>query len=176
MENFKQKLTRIKTLLFDVDGVLTNGQVFLMESGEFVRNMNSKDGYALQLAVKKGYRIAIITGGNSQIVKKALQGLGIEDVFLSQHDKLQCYKDYINEHDLKEDEILYMGDDLPDWEVMKTSVLGACPADSVDEILAIADYISPKKGGYGAVRDVIEQVMKVQGKWMTWFEEKDIKQ
>ena len=105
MENFKQKLPRIKTLLFDVDGVLTNGQVFLMENGEFLRNMNSKDGYALQLAVKKGYRIAIITGGSSQIVKKALHGLGIQDVFLSQHDKLQCYKDYINEHSLDEDEI-----------------------------------------------------------------------
>ena len=165
MENFKQKLTRIKTLLFDVDGVLTNGQVFLMESGEFVRNMNSKDGYALQLAVKKGYRIAIITGGNSQIVKKALQGLGIEDVFLSQHDKLQCYKDYINEHSLNEEEILYMGDDLPDYEVMKRVGLAVCPFNSAHEIKEICLYISSRNGGEACVRDIIEQVMRSQGTW-----------
>ena len=165
MENFKQKLTRIKTLLFDVDGVLTNGQVFLMESGEFVRNMNSKDGYALQLAVKKGYRIAIITGGNSQIVKNALQGLGIEDVFLSQHDKLLCYKDYINEHDLVEDEILYMGDDLPDYEVMKRVGLAVCPFNAAYEIKEICTYISSRNGGEACVRDVVEQVMRSQGTW-----------
>ena len=165
MENFKQKLTRIKTLLFDVDGVITNGQVFLMESGEFVRNMNSKDGYALQLAVKKGYRIAIITGGSSQTVKKSLQNLGIEDVFLSQHDKLQCYKDYINEHDLIEDEILYMGDDLPDYEVMQRVGLAVCPADAAHEIKEICLYTSNRKGGEACVRDVIEQVMRSQGTW-----------
>ncbi len=165
MENFKQKLTRIKTLLFDVDGVLTNGQVFLMESGEFVRNMNSKDGYALQLAVKKGYRIGIITGGSSQIVKKALAGLGIEDIFLSQHDKLQCYKDYINEHGLNEEEILFMGDDLPDYEVMKRVGIAACPSDSAHEIKEICIYISNRKGGEACVRDIIEQVMRSQGTW-----------
>jgi 3-deoxy-D-manno-octulosonate 8-phosphate phosphatase (KDO 8-P phosphatase) len=165
MENFKQKLTRIKTLLFDVDGVLTNGQVFLMESGEFIRNMNSKDGFALQLAVKKGYRIGIITGGNSQIVKKALAGLGIEDIFLSQHDKLQCYKDYINEHSLNEDEILFMGDDLPDYEVMQRVGLAVCPNNSAHEIKEICTYISGRNGGEGCVRDVVEQVMRSQGTW-----------
>ncbi|MES2761953.1 MAG: HAD-IIIA family hydrolase [Bacteroidota bacterium] len=165
MENFKQKLTRIKTLLFDVDGVLTNGHVFLMESGEFIRNLNSKDGFALQLAVKKGYRIGIITGGNSQIVKKALAGLGIEDIFLSQHDKLQCYKDYINEHGLNEEEILFMGDDLPDYEVMKRVGLAVCPSDSAHEIKDICLYISNRKGGEACVRDVIEQVMRSQGTW-----------
>jgi len=165
MENFKQKLTRIKTLLFDVDGVLTNGQVFLMENGEFVRNMNSKDGYALQLAVKKGYRVAIITGGNSQVVKKALHGLGIADVFLSQHDKLQCYKDYINEHNLNEEEILYMGDDLPDYEVMQRVGIASCPNNSAHEIKEISIYISNRNGGEGCARDIIEQVMRSQGKW-----------
>jgi 3-deoxy-D-manno-octulosonate 8-phosphate phosphatase (KDO 8-P phosphatase) len=165
MENFKQKLTRIKTLLFDVDGVLTNGQVFLMENGEFVRNMNSKDGYALQLAVKKGYRVAIITGGNSQVVKKALHALGIADVFLSQHDKLQCYKDYINEHSLNEEEILYMGDDLPDYEVMQRVGIASCPNNSAHEIKEISIYISNRNGGEGCARDIIEQVMRSQGKW-----------
>ena len=165
MENFKQKLTRIKTLLFDVDGVLTNGQVFLMENGEFVRNMNSKDGYALQLAVKKGYRVAIITGGNSQVVKKALHALGIADVFLSQQDKLQCYKDYINEHSLNEEEILYMGDDLPDYEVMQRVGIASCPNNSAHEIKEISIYISNRNGGEGCARDIIEQVMRSQGKW-----------
>jgi len=165
MENFKQKLTRIKTLLFDVDGVLTNGQVLLMENGEFVRNMNSKDGYALQLAVKKGYRIGIITGGNSQTVKKALESLGIEDIFLAQHDKLQCYKDYINEHSLNEEEILYMGDDLPDYEVMKRVGLAVCPFNSAHEIKEICLYISSRNGGEACVRDIIEQVMRSQGTW-----------
>ncbi len=165
MENFKQKLTRIKTLLFDVDGVLTNGQVFLMENGEFVRNMNSKDGYALQLAVKKGYRVAIITGGNSQVLKKALHALGIADVFLSQHDKLQCYKDYINEHSLNEEEILYMGDDLPDYEVMQRVGIASCPNNSAHEIKEISIYISNRNGGDGCARDIIEQVMRSQGKW-----------
>lgn len=165
MENFKQKLPRVKTFLFDVDGVLTNGQVFLMENGEFLRNMNSKDGYALQLAVKKGYRIAMITGGSSQIIKKALHGLGIQDVFLSQHDKLQCYKDYINEHGLNEDEILYMGDDLPDYEVMKRVGVATCPFNSATEIKEICLYISSRNGGEGCVRDIVEQVLRSQGNW-----------
>lgn len=165
MENFKQKLPRIKTLLFDVDGVLTNGQVFLMENGEFLRNMNSKDGYALQLAVRKGYRIAMITGGSSQIIKKALHGLGIQDVFLSQHDKLQCYKDYINEHSLNEGEILYMGDDLPDYEVMKRVGVATCPYNSATEIKEICLYISNRNGGEGCVRDIVEQVLRSQGNW-----------
>ena len=134
MRNFKEKLNDIKTFLFDVDGVLTNGTVLVMENGEIVRNLNSKDGYALQLAIKKGYRVGIITGGNSQAVKIALHTLGIEDIFLSQSDKLQCYKDYINENQLKEEEIVYMGDDLPDYEVMKRVGIASCPQDAAHEI------------------------------------------
>ena len=165
MENFKQKLTRIKTLLFDVDGVLTNGQVLLMPNGEYVRNMNSKDGYALQLAIKKGYRIGIITGGNSQIVKAGLETFGIKDIFLAQHDKLQCYKDYINEHELNEEEIMFMGDDLPDYEVMQRVGIAACPNNAAHEIKEISIYISSRNGGEACVRDIIEQVMRSQGTW-----------
>ena len=165
MKNFKQKLTRVKTLLFDVDGVLTNGQVFLMESGEVLRNLNSKDGFALRLAAKKGYRIAVITAGSSQMVKKTLESFGVQDVFLSQHNKLQCYKDFINEHNLNEDEILYMGDDLPDYEVMQRVGVAACPNNSAHEIKEICIYISNRNGGEGCVRDIIEQVMRSQGTW-----------
>lgn len=165
MENFKQKLTRVKTLLFDVDGVLTNGQVFLMENGEVLRNLNSKDGFALRLAAKKGYRIGVITAGSSQMIKKTLEGFGVQDVFLSQHDKLQCYKDFINEHSLNEDEILYMGDDLPDYEVMQRVGVATCPYNSAHEIKEICIYISSRNGGEGCVRDIIEQVMRSQGTW-----------
>ena len=165
MKNFKERLNHIKTFLFDVDGVLTNGSVLIMENGEVIRNMNSKDAYALQLAVKKGYRLAIITGGNSQAVKNALQGLGIEDVFLAQNDKLQCYKDYINEHNLKEEEIVFMGDDLPDYEVMKRVGIAACPNNAAHEIKQISIYISNRNGGEACARDIIEQVMRCQGTW-----------
>lgn len=165
MENFKQKLTKIKTFLFDVDGVLTDGKVLVMQNGEMLRNLNSKDGYALQLAIKKGYRIAIITGGNSLSVKTAMHNLGVQDVFLSQHDKLACYKDYLYTNDLKEEEILYMGDDLPDYEVMKRVGIAACPNNAAHEIKEISIYISNRNGGEACVRDVIEQVMRSQGTW-----------
>lgn len=165
MQNFKEKLNYITTFLFDVDGVLTNGIVTVMPNGEMVRNLNSKDGYAIQLAIKKGYRIGIITGGNSQAIKKALNDLGINDIFLSQHDKLSCYQNYLVEHDLKASEILYMGDDLPDYEVMKRVLIAACPRNAAHEIKDISIYVSDRKGGEGCVRDIIEQVMRCQGKW-----------
>ena len=165
MLNFKQSLTKITTLIFDVDGVMTDGKVLVMENGEMVRNINSKDGYALHLAVQKGYKIVIITGGNNVAVKNALSRTGITDVFINQHDKLQCYKDYIYANNLTDEEILYMGDDLPDWEVMKRVGVAACPNNSATEIKEICQYISSLKGGEGCVRDIIEQVLRVQGNW-----------
>jgi 3-deoxy-D-manno-octulosonate 8-phosphate phosphatase (KDO 8-P phosphatase) len=165
MENFKLKLTRIKAFIFDVDGVLTDGSVTLMPDGEQVRVMNIKDGYALQLAVKKGYKIAIISGGKSEMVRKRLNGLGIYDVYLGSHTKIDTYKEFIETYSIHPDEILYMGDDIPDYEVMKQIGVPTCPADSAPEIKEICIYISDKNGGKGAVRDVLEQVMRVQNKW-----------
>ena len=165
MENFKQKLNNIKTFLFDIDGVITNGQILVFENGEIVRNMNSKDSFAIQLAVKKGYRIGIISGGRSEPIKKILTNLGVQDVYLHQCDKLECFKDYIASYDLNEEEILYMGDDLPDYDVMKRAGIAACPADAAHEIKEICIYISNKNGGQGCVRDIIEQVMRCQGTW-----------
>lgn len=165
MENFKQKLTKIKTFIFDVDGVLTDGKVFVFENGDVVRNMNSKDGYAIHLAVKKNYRIAIISGGNNVAIKNLLLKAGVKDIFINQHDKLQCYKDFIAENELAEEEILYMGDDLPDWEVMNRVGLAVCPNDAASEIKALSLYVSNNKGGEGCVRDIIEQVLRVQGNW-----------
>ncbi|MEO6303413.1 MAG: 3-deoxy-D-manno-octulosonate 8-phosphate phosphatase [Bacteroidia bacterium] len=118
MLNFKQKLNKITTLMFDVDGVMTDGKVLVMESGEMVRNMNSKDGYAIHLAVQKAFRIVIISGGNNNAVKNALERTGVKDVFINQHDKLACYLDYLKLNNLKDEEVLFMGDDLPDHEIM----------------------------------------------------------
>lgn len=165
MLNFKQKLTQITTIILDVDGVLTDGKVLVMESGEMVRNMNSKDGYALHLAITKGYRLAVISGGNNVAVKNALARTGIADVFIGIHDKLICYNDYLQKNKLSDTEVLYMGDDLPDYDVMSRAGVAVCPNNAAVEIKQICDYISPNNGGEGCVRDIIEQVLRVQGNW-----------
>jgi 3-deoxy-D-manno-octulosonate 8-phosphate phosphatase (KDO 8-P phosphatase) len=165
MLNFKQRLNKITTIMFDVDGVLTDGKVLVMESGEMVRNVYSKDGYALNLAINKGYRVAVISAGNNLAIKNALARNGVSDVFIRQHDKLACYRDYLAVHNLKDEEIVFMGDDLPDYEIMSRAGLAVCPNDAVSEIKEICQYISPRNGGEGCVRDIIEQVMRLQGKW-----------
>ncbi|HET6245045.1 MAG TPA: HAD-IA family hydrolase [Bacteroidia bacterium] len=155
----------ITTFVFDVDGVLTDGNVILLPTGEQARRMNIKDGYALQLAIKKGYKICIITGGKCEMVKQRLKGLGINDIYLNISDKADKLEDYIYDNDLKKKHILYMGDDMPDYEVMLMAGIAACPNDSAPEIKEISAYVSHLNGGQGCVRDVIEQVLKVQGKW-----------
>ncbi len=165
MLNFKERLNKITTFMFDIDGVMTDGKVLVMESGEIVRNINSKDGYALHLAKNKNYRIVIISGGNNFAIQKALERTGIMDVFIRQHDKLACYNDYLLANGLSDEEVLYMGDDLPDYEVMSRVGVAVCPLDAAVEIKGICHYISGKKGGEGCLRDVIEQVLRVQGNW-----------
>lgn len=165
VENFKTKLTRVKTFVFDVDGVLTDGSISLLPNGEQIRTMNTKDGYALQLAIKRGYKILIITGGKSESVRIRLNSLGITDVHLGVSDKLNVFKEYIEIHRLNAEDILYMGDDIPDYEVMQRVGIPTCPLDSAPEIKDLCIYVSDKKGGKGCVRDIIEQVMKVQGTW-----------
>ena len=167
------RFRRITTFIFDIDGVMTDGSVIALETGEQPRTFNVKDGYGINRAVRLGYRVAIISAQNQIGVRKRLEYLGVTDIFIgtSPDGKLPIFKKYLAETGITEDEIVFMGDDLPDYEVMRTGVLKACPADSVDEILDLADYISPKKGGHGAVRDLIEQVLKAQGKWMSWFDQ-----
>jgi 3-deoxy-D-manno-octulosonate 8-phosphate phosphatase (KDO 8-P phosphatase) len=164
--NYKELLNNITTFIFDVDGVLTDGGVRLYPGEQPVRRFNSKDGFALQLAVKKGYRIAIITGGSSTGVKERMEMLGIKDIYLSASNKIEKLEELIYMYDLKKEEMLYMGDDLPDYEAMAACGVASTPNDGAPEIKAIADYISPKAGGMGCVRDVIEQTLKVQGRWM----------
>ena len=151
--------------MFDVDGVFTDGKVLVMENGEVVLNVFSKDGYAIHLAVQKKYKLVIISGGNNVAIKNLLSRSGIEHIFINQHDKLQCYKDFIYEHNINDEQVMYMGDDLPDYEIMSRVGVAACPNDSAPEIKSICSYISPKNGGEGCVRDIIEQVMRVQGQW-----------
>lgn len=155
----------INTIVLDVDGVLTDGTLLLMPGGLMVRRMNIKDGYALQLAVKKGYHIAVISGGDSAEVKDRLQKLGITDVYMKVQDKLSVLNEYMILNGLDLATTAYMGDDIPDYDVMKVVGLPACPADAAVEIKSLSAYVSPVNGGAGCVRDLIEKIMRVRGDW-----------
>jgi 3-deoxy-D-manno-octulosonate 8-phosphate phosphatase (KDO 8-P phosphatase) len=167
MESFLNKLKDITTFIFDVDGVLTDGSVFVTETGEQSRAFNIKDGYALQLAVKCGYNVCAISGSRSKTAIYRLNSLGITDVFIGAHVKINKFKDYLESKHILPTNVLYMGDDIPDLGVMKLAGLPVCPADAVEEIKAVSAYVSPFGGGKGCARDVIEKVLKVQDKWMS---------
>lgn len=171
-KSYKEYLEHITTFIFDVDGVLTNGNVSILTNGEMLRTMSVKDGYALKVAIVSGYNICIISGGSNEGVSIRLKGLGIEDVYLGAHNKIDQLNDYLTKNNIKKENVLYMGDDIPDYPVMKMVGLPCCPQDAVPEIKNISKYISHKKGGKGAARDVIEQVLKVQGKWSGNFSAK----
>lgn len=162
---FLEQLKYITTLIFDIDGVLTNGDIIASDSGEYLRTFNIKDGYALQLAVKKGYHVCIISGGRGEAMLKRFEGLGINNVFLGVADKVAVYQSLCEQYGLSAEQVLYMGDDIPDLKIMQLVGLATCPADAVPEIKAVSHYISPYNGGKTAVRDVIEKVLKVQQKW-----------
>lgn len=164
MDNFKERLKDIKAFVFDVDGVFSDN-VILSTDGDLMRFMNVKDGFAVKTAIDKGLIIAIITGGNSESVRQRFNILGVTDIYLSSPDKVDDYQDFYMKYNIKPENILYMGDDIPDFGPMKLSGLATCPADAVEEIQNISHYISDKKGGEGCVRDVIEQVLRAQGKW-----------
>ena len=159
-------LKKIQALAFDVDGVLSTNNVYLFnDDGQPIRTANIKDGYALQLAVKCGLQVAIITGGRSPLVRQRYERLGLQNIFDGVSVKIECFHHWCELVGLQPEEVLYMGDDIPDYDMLRLSAIGACPINAVPEIKKIADYISPIHGGKGCVRDVIEQVMKVQGKW-----------
>lgn len=171
-KSYKEYLNKITTFIFDVDGVLTDGTVHITSSGEMLRTMNIKDGYALKTAIDKGFNVCIITGGSNTGVEKRLAGLGITEIYLGAHNKIEQLDDYFNRKAINSENVLYMGDDIPDYPVMKVVGLPCCPQDAVQEIKAVSKYVSHKYGGKGAVRDVIEQVLKVQGKWSGNFDAK----
>ena len=155
----------INTIVLDVDGVLTDGTLLVMPGGLMVRRMNIKDGYALQLAVKKGYHVAIISGGDSPEVKDRLLKLGVTEVYMKVHDKLSVLQEYLLLNGLDAAHTAYMGDDMPDYDVMKHVGMAACPADAATEIKELSAYVSPFNGGAGCVRDLIEKIMRVRGDW-----------
>lgn len=159
-------LKKIRAIVFDVDGVLSCSTIGLSSDGEPLRTANIKDGYAIQLAQKMGVRVAIITGGRSAGVQVRYASLGLEDVYMGCSLKLQTYEMFKQKYGLDNDQILYMGDDIPDYEVMKTCGCPCCPKDACAEIKAVSCYVSNVEGGKGCGRDVIEQVLKAQGKWL----------
>lgn len=167
--SYKELMPQIDTFIFDVDGVLTNGFVTVHPNGDLVRQMSIKDGYALKSAVDAGYRVCIISGGSSEGVRVRLQGLGITDIYLGAHNKIDQYNELVAKYNLNPENVLYMGDDVPDYPVMEMVGFPCAPQDAAPEIKAVSKYISPKKGGEGCARDVIEQIMRVQGKWKGKF-------
>ena len=164
-KSYIEYLENITTFIFDVDGVLTDGSVLVDSNGDMLRTMSIKDGYALKTAIDNDFNICIISGGSNEGVRLRLEGLGIKNIYLGAHNKIEQLNDYLKATNIKPENVLYMGDDIPDYPVMKQVGLPCCPQDAVPEIKAISKYISHKNGGKGAVRDVIEQVLKVQGKW-----------
>lgn len=164
--NVLELFKNITTFVFDVDGVLTDGTVLVLENGLQARRMNIKDGLALQMALKNGFRVLVISGGNSKPVEERLNKLGVKDVYMNVGDKKGFISKYIVESGLKWDELLFMADDLPDLDSLKAVGVASCPADAVQEVKEVSKYISTVNGGFGCVRDIIEKVLKVQDKWI----------
>tara|TARA_Y100000287_G_scaffold87560_1_gene69511 strand:+ start:2712 stop:3221 length:510 start_codon:yes stop_codon:yes gene_type:complete len=166
-KNYKELLKDITTFILDVDGVLTNGKILVTSKGKMLREMNTKDGFIIKYALDKGFKIFIISGGTNKGVKERLKDLGIEEIFLGEHTKKDTYDKLIKKYNLKKNEIVYMGDDIPDIPVMKKIGVPCCPNDAVPDVKQISIYISKKNGGQGCVRDIIEQTLRVQNKWLT---------
>lgn len=164
--NFKELLPQITTLIFDVDGVLSTNIVQLLPNEEPIRTANIKDGYALQLAAKKGFHLAIITGGRSETITQRYGSLGIQDIYMQSSIKIHDFEALVKKYNLSYDEIMYMGDDIPDLEVMQRVGVPCCPADAAPEVKKVSVYISDKEGGMGCARDIVEQVLKAQDKWL----------
>ncbi|NNF74550.1 MAG: HAD-IIIA family hydrolase [Flavobacteriaceae bacterium] len=165
-KSYKEYLKNITTFVFDIDGVLTDGNVIVTTKGRLLRRMNIKDGYALKTAVDSGFNVCIISGGSNEGVRTRLRGLGVTNIYLGISDKTEQLEEFFDIYDINPENVLYMGDDIPDLYVMQKVGLPCCPQDAAPEIKAISKYVSHRNGGKGAARDVIEQVMKVQGKWV----------
>jgi 3-deoxy-D-manno-octulosonate 8-phosphate phosphatase (KDO 8-P phosphatase) len=168
MTNLIPQMKEIKAFAFDIDGVLTKGDVLVNEEGQMLRSVNIKDGYAMQHAVKQGYPIAIISGGKSEGMRKRFEGLGLQHIYLGQDHKEAAFADFLSKVNLQPQQVAYMGDDMPDLPLIQQVGLGCCPKDAAIDIKDIAQYISPNNGGEACVRELIERVMKIQN---TWFNE-----
>ncbi len=161
------ELNKVKAVIFDVDGVLSRQTITLSSTGEPLRTVNIKDGYAIQLAQKMGLRIVILTGGKTEAVRLRYEGLGVEDIFMGCAVKINVYDEFLTKYSLADEEIVYVGDDIPDYEVMRRCGCPCCPADACSDIKQISVYISSCNGGDGVGRDIVEQVLRAQGKWLS---------
>tara|TARA_B100000963_G_scaffold264322_1_gene232438 strand:+ start:6709 stop:7230 length:522 start_codon:yes stop_codon:yes gene_type:complete len=171
---YKKKLINIKNFIFDVDGVFTDGSIIVDSDGNEMRIFNTKDGIAVKFASEIGYNICVISGGNNEGVRKRLSRLGVKHIFLGVNDKKQVFDNFLSKNNLSIEETLYMGDDLPDINILKKVGLPTCPEDACPDVKKVVDYISPKKGGDGCVRDVIEQVLRLSGNWKVKNNQKNI--
>ena len=163
---FKDELKKIKAFVFDVDGVLSHHAMHLTPEGELVRTSCAKDGYAIMYAIRKGYKVIIISGGGAPGMAERFRKLGIQDIYLKIENKVEALLEVINKYNLEKEEIMYMGDDIPDYNVMQMVGLPVCPADACEEIKSVSRYISDIEGGEGCARDVISQVLKARMDWM----------
>lgn len=165
MGNFKEDIAGVKALVFDVDGVFTDGDIIPLADGDFIRKYYAKDGYAVACAIRAGYNIAIITGGYGKTLEMRFERLGVKEFYSKAEDKLPVLERFMEKHSLRPEEVLYMGDDIPDREVMERVGMPVCPADAAHEIIGVSRYVSQFPGGRGCVRDIIEQVLRVNGDW-----------
>lgn len=165
MINYKEKLQPIKAFVFDFDGVMTDGSVWVYADRETVRAGNIKDGFAVQYAVKKGYTVAVISGATSASIDNRMQMLGVTQCYTGCGNKIETYEQFLKKNGLTDSQVLYMGDDLPDYPLLQRAGVSACPADAAVEVRDMVDYISIYDGGHGCVRDVIEQVLRLHGQW-----------
>ena len=164
-KNYKILLNNVRAFIFDIDGVMTNGKVLITTDGEALREINTRDGYALKHASRKGFKIGVISGGTNQSVKRRLELIGVNKVYIGINEKEKAFSDFINAFKIEPEQVLYMGDDIPDITVMEKVGVATCPQDAVSDIKKISHYVSHKNGGEGCVREIIEQVMRVQNKW-----------
>ena len=165
MDNYQTKLQHITTFIFDFDGVLSDGKIYVLPDVDQMRATDVKDGYALQYALRNGYHVAVISGGYSETMRLRYQSFTGMDIYLKVRDKVEAFHEYLKRYNLTPDEVMFVGDDIPDYKVMMLAGLKCCPADAAQEIRQIVDYVSCCPGGRGCVRDVIEQTLKTQGKW-----------
>lgn len=165
MGNFKEDIACVEAMIFDVDGVMTDGRIIPTAEGDFIRCYNCKDGYALAYAIRHGYRVCVITGGYGKILERRLRMLGMQDYYIDCMDKISTLREYMKKYNLNPENVLYMGDDIPDLECMREVGMPVCPADSAAEVIECSRYVSEFEGGRGAVRDIVEQVLRARGDW-----------
>lgn len=165
MGNFKEDIVRVSAFVFDVDGVMTDGGIMPTVDGDFIRRYNAKDGYALAYAIRMGYKVCIITGGRGRTLENRLQMLGIRRYYIDCMDKIAALNEFFAEEGLDPAEVIYMGDDIPDLECMRAVGVPVCPSDAASEVVEASRYVSEFGGGKGAVRDIVEQVLRARGDW-----------